>query len=135
MNDHEQATQYEQAIRHSTEQVSRALKAGYPQYNIKDKPPHYEGRRRYGEETSTNLASENPVVYLAIEKVLGIGDSVIAASMSFRTRVAAAKDFSGRIEGVEIFPERTYLTSESSVRMRTAEGNSTAYRIDPVKLS
>lgn len=113
--------------------------ANYPAYNQKDKPEKYSGRRRYGRnpgiETSTNIESDVPVVYLAIEKIAGIGDSVIAASMSFNQAVQAIKDFSSKIEGVEIYPERSYLPSAGPVRMRLEDGRATAYRVDPVSLS
>jgi hypothetical protein len=136
------AIEHGEASQNGSQQLSKALNqpmVGYPVFNMKDKPEDYKGRRRkhgreVGEETSTNLEAENPVVYLAIEKIVGIGDSVIAASMSFKQAVRAAQEFAAKIEG-EIFPERTYLPSSGSVRMRTQDGSSTPYRVDPIILS
>jgi hypothetical protein len=135
------STDYEDVIAYSLKQQFQAFRTpttGYPAFNQKDRPEHYEGKRRYGrdvgEETSTNIEAENPVVFLAIEKITGIGDSVIAASMSFKQAVSAAQDFARNIEG-EIFPERVYLPSAGSVRLRLADGSVTPYRVDPIALS
>jgi len=105
-------------------------------YNNSDKPSDYVGKRRArspGDDTKLNLESDNPCVFLVIEKVEGLGKSTIAASMSFKTAVAAAKRFAGPIEG-EIFPERSYLPSAGPIRMRKSDDTVTPYTIVPMPL-
>jgi len=107
-----------------------------PIYNNDDKPGKYVGKRRKkepGDDTRLNIESDNPCVFLVIEKVEGLGESTIAASMSFKTAVAAAKKFAEPIEG-EIFPERAYLPSAGPVRMRKADNTVTPYTIIPMYL-
>lgn len=108
-------------------------------FNMRDKPEDYVGRRRatdkpVGDETRANIESDTPVIYLGIESAHGLGDVVVAASMSFKKAVQAVKDFSSRIEGLEIFPERMFLPSAGPVHMRTHDGLVSAYRIEPVDL-
>lgn len=102
-------------------------------YNMNDKPKDYVGKRRAaeaGDLTLANIESAEPVVYLGVETVQGLGDSVIAASMSFNTVVASLQKFSEPIDG-EIFPERNYLPSAGEVRMRKPDGTSSPYRVVP----
>jgi hypothetical protein len=102
-------------------------------YNVNDRPDNYVGKRRAkdaGDETYANIESTDPIVYLGMEYVEGLGDSVVAASMSFKTVVARLQEFSRSIEG-EIYPERTYLPSAGDVRMRKEDGSSTPYRVVP----
>jgi hypothetical protein len=106
---------------------------------MRDKPDAYHGRRRasekpIGAETLANIESATPVVYLGIESAAGLGDVVVVASMSFKAAVQAVQDFSSKIEGVEIFPERMYLPSAGPVQMRTKDGSSSPYRVEPVDL-
>lgn len=111
-------------------------------FNLHDRPEKYVGRRRskkdsdkpLGDETRANIESDSPVVYLGIEHVEGLGDSVVAASVSYRAVIAAIREFSNKVEGQEIFPERDYLPSAGPIRMRTSDGQPTPYRIDPVDL-
>lgn len=111
-------------------------------YNLNDRPEGYVGKRRAvdresydkaGTDTYANLESLNPVVFLAIESTPGLGDVVIAASMSFKKAVLAAQEFSRKIDG-EIFPERSYLPTAGPVHMRREDGSSSLYRIDPINL-
>jgi len=106
-------------------------------FNMRDKPDKYVGRRRasdqpVGDETRANIESDTPVVYLGIESASGLGDIVVAASMSFKKAVRAVQEFSSKIEGLEIFPERMFLPSAGPVHMRTNDGHVSAYRIEPV---
>lgn len=108
-------------------------------FNMRDRPDKYVGKRRasdqpVGDETRANIESDTPVVYLGIESATGLGDIVVAASMSFKQAVQAVQEFSSKIEGLEIFPERTYLPSAGPVHMRTGDGRSSAYRVEPVDL-
>lgn len=99
-------------------------------YNVNDRPDNYVGKRRASDQTRANIESEDPVVYLGMEHVQGLGDSVIAASMSFNTVVSRLQEFSKSIDG-EIYPERTYLPSAGEVRMRKEDGSSSPYRVVP----
>lgn len=108
-------------------------------YNLNDRPENYVGKRRasdkpLGDETRANIESSEPVVYLGIEHVEGLGDSVITASLSFKTAVEEVQEFSSRVEGQEIFPEREYLPSAGPVKMRKESGEATPYRVEPVDL-
>lgn len=107
----------------------RAPKFSYG-YNVNDRPDGYVGKRRAGDETSANIESEEPVVYLGLEHVQGLGDSVIAASMSFNVVVERLQEFSRSIDG-EIYPERSYLPSAGEVRLRREDGSSSPYRVVP----
>ena len=107
----------------------RAGKFSYG-YNMNDRPSDYVGKRRAGDETSANIESASPVVYLGLEHIPGLGDAVIAASMSFNTVVERLQEFSRKIDG-EIYPERSYLPSAGEVRMRTEDGSSSPYRVVP----
>lgn len=110
------------------------MSSGNSDYNLSDRPEKYQGSHRHGDDTRANMESDKPVVFLGIETVEGLGDSVIAASMSFRTTVSALQDFSNRVEGQEIFPERVFLPDSGTVRMRNEQGEPSSYRIEPVSL-
>lgn len=113
-----------------------ASQENFQTYNNADRPGNYVGKRRAkspGEDTRVNLESDNPTVFLVVETIAGLGDSVIAASMSFKAAVVAAKRFAEPIEG-EITPERVYLPTAGSVRMRLSDGTASPYRIDPLEL-
>jgi hypothetical protein len=107
----------------------RAPKFSYG-FNVNDRPDNYVGKRRASDQTRANIESEEPVVYLGMEHVQGLGDSVIAASMSFNTVVSRLQEFSRTIDG-EIYPERSYLPSAGEVRMKHSDGSFSPYRVVP----
>lgn len=120
--------------------VEKPAKLSYG-YNLNDRPDNYVGNHRAdsdripGPETSLNIESADPVVYLGIETVQGLGDSVVTASMSFNTVVRSLVEFSQRVEGREIYPERNYLPSAGPVKMRYEDSTASSYRIEPKMLA
>lgn len=73
------------------------------------------------------------MVYLAIETVAGLGDSVIAASLDYGKAVEHAQKFAA-IMGQEVFPDNHTSMTLTAQRLRFADNRLSPYKISAVPL-
>jgi hypothetical protein len=98
--------------------------------NMKDKPKEYVGRRR----ADTPRDSKPSAVYLGIETVEGLGDSVLVASMDYNRVVERLKNFAA-VLGEEIYADTFASHTLAGQRLRTKDGKLSAYKISVITLS
>lgn len=95
----------------------------------KDRPESYVGKRRAREDSQPS-----PTVYLAIETVEGLGDSVIGASLEYEGALALVQKFVKLLGVEEVFADNYASHTLSGQRLRTADGKLSPYKIFPVVL-